>query len=448
MITLHPNIATFLYSIGRTGIAKCLDELDRHQWLSQDDVQKVQHRQLHALLEYANAFVPYYQDLFKQVGFHPSDFSLDPTTFQRIPLLTKQTIRQNYDRLITTEESRRSTLRQARTGGTTGEPMWFKQDQSYRDFNSAYVYHNMSWSGWQLGEPQSWLWGHVPHQAPFRSGSIATQVRNGIVNRFEIDGFAVTDHNLELLTRHLVKHPGGVLWCYVSPAYRYAQFVQQRGYQVQLRAMCTTAEPLFDFQRQCIERAFGCPVFNNYSSIDTGSIARECDQHRGLHVSTRNCYVEMLRDGQSMLPGEAGEIVITSLTNWGQPLIRYNIEDWGKPSDRVCPCGRGEPLIEVVEGRTIDLFKMRDGRVVYAGFLNDLIPTLEQVKQFQIVQKSLDLVVFRLVVESVIGKDDLAQLEQVSKAALGSQVEIQFEFVDSLPSTAAGKHRYLVSEVR
>jgi len=69
------------------------------------------------------------------------------------------------------------------------------------------------------------------------------------------------------------------------------------------------------------------------------------------------------------------------------------------------------------------------------------------VKQFQVIQKSLDLVIFRIVAEGELEADKLRYVEQVTKGALGEQVEVRFEFVDSLPATPTGKHRYLVSEI-
>ncbi|RME45909.1 MAG: phenylacetate--CoA ligase family protein [Caldilineae bacterium] len=422
-------------------------ELNRHQWLSAEEIEAVQRRQLQTLLEYADRYVPYYQALFARIGFRPADFAADPAAFRRIPPLTKADIRRHYDRLITTEPARRKHLFQAKTGGTTGEPLWFKQDRTYRCYNTAYVYHNMQWAGWQLGDPQFWLWGHVPEAGHRRQPSAGDWLANFIANRFDVDAFVIAPDDMERLARHMERKPGGILWSYVSTAHRFAQFLAERGHTIHLRGVYVAAEPLFPPQREQIESALGCPVFNNYSSIDTGAIARECDRHDGLHIATRNVYVEVLRNGEPVPDGEEGEFVITGLINYGMPLIRYKIEDWGAKSNRPCSCGRGEPLLKVVEGRQIDLFKTRDGRVVYGAFAKDLLPALGDVKQFQVIQKSLERVVFRIVKEGEINRQQLRFIERVTKDSLGEEVEVQFEFVDSLPDTPTGKHRYLVSEV-
>jgi hypothetical protein len=69
------------------------------------------------------------------------------------------------------------------------------------------------------------------------------------------------------------------------------------------------------------------------------------------------------------------------------------------------------------------------------------------VKQFQIIQKSLDLIVFRIVQAGPIEPKKLQELEAYTQATFGHIVEVKFEFVDSLPTSPTGKHRYLVSEV-
>jgi phenylacetate-CoA ligase len=447
MSSVRQKIAKALYSATRANMLKYLDELNQLQWLSEEKQIALQHKRLKQVLEYANTYVPYYRDLFKEMGFHPSDFAADPTCFQELPLLTKDIIRQQYDRLITTEPARQGTLVRDKTGGTTGEPLWYVQDRVYLDYMTAHVFHQMGWSGWQLGQPQGWLWGHLPAGAGYEAPSITDRLREWMVSRFHSNAFILTPQSMENFATWLEKHPSSVVWSYASTMYRFAQFARDRGRPIKLHAAYTAAEPLFDYQRQVIESVFGCRVFNSYSIREIGHVACECEQHNGLHIMMRNCYVEVLRDGKLVPDGEEGEFILTNLTNLAFPFIRYKVEDWGKKSTRQCPCGRGLPMLGVVEARMIDLFKTRDGRTVYGAFAKELMPTLGNIRQYQVIQKSLDLVVFRIVKEGLIDESKLLEIEQVSKAALGDNVEVKFEFVDSLPSTPTGKHRFLVSEV-
>lgn len=447
MTPIRQKIAKALYSVTRPNMLKCLDELNQIQWLSADEQIALQHRWLERLLKYAYTYVPYYRDLFKEIGFHPSDFAADPTCFRDIPLLSKDIVRQEYDRLITVEPERQRNLIRAKTGGTTGEPMWFIQDRIYDDYRAAHIFHQMERSGWQLGQPQGWLWGHVLAGRDSEAASVTTSFKDWLVGRFESNAFHLTPESTEKFAAQLEKHPECVVWSYVSTMYRFAQFVQDRGRPLKLHAVYTAAEPLYDHHREFIESVFGCRVFNSYSSVEIGHIACECDRHDGLHILTRNCYLEVLRDGQPVPDGEEGEFVLTNLTNWAFPFIRYRLEDWGKKLTQPCSCGCGQPMLEVVEGRIIDFFKTRDGKRVWGAFAVPMVPTLGKIKQYQIVQKSVDLIVFRMIRAGFIDESKFSDIEQACRIALGENVQVAFEFVDSLPATPTGKHRYVISEV-
>ena len=443
MIPLRQKIAKLFYWATKPDTLRYLEEINQLQWLSRDELTYRQHQQLLDLLKYANTYIPYYQKLFKEIGFHPADFAADPANFTRLPLLTKQIVRQNHKDFITTEQNKQNKLVKVKTGGTTGEPMWLMYDSSYRAYNTAHVYQEMTWSGWQVGQSQAWLWGH-----PVVGGrSQVTNVKDWIANRYESNAFHITEETLEKLALHLEKHPDSVLWSYVSTMCQFAKFLEQRGQHQKLRAAYTAAEPLYDNQRELINKVLQCPVFNSYSCVEIGSIACECEQHNGLHLRTRNCYVEILQDNQVVPDGVEGEIVLTNLTNYSFPLIRYQIEDWGRKSPLACSCGRGLPMLKVVEGRIIDHFKSNDGQLVWGAFVIPMVPMLGSIKQYQIVQKSVDQLVFRVIADGPIDETKFLEIQQAVRKVLGHNVEAKLEFVDSLPATPTGKHRYTSSEV-
>ncbi len=446
MISMRQWISRLSYSVGKSDIMTCLCELEPLQWLSRDEVMDRQRQDLYNLLEYANAHVSYYQDLFKQIGFHPSDFTADPACFAQLPILTKKTVQQNFDRLVTTDVQKKRGMVKVKTGGTTGEPMWLMYDSTYRTYNTAHVYQEMVWAGWELGQPQAWLWGH-PVVGAGAKIPFLKQAKDWLANRIESNAFHITDKSLERLAVQLERQPNAQLWSYVSTMYRFAQFLEQRGHRIRLQAAHTAAEPLYDDKRAFIEQVLGCKVFNSYSCVEIGSIAAECEQHNGLHIRTRNCYLEVLRDGQPVSDGEEGEFVLTNLINYGFPLIRYKVEDWGRKSVDACPCGRGLPLLQIVEGRTIDHFKTRNGRLVWGAFVIPMVPLLGAIQQYQIVQETVDSLVFRVIPAGPMDEARFADIQQAVKTVLGENVAARLEFVDSLPKTPTGKHRYTISQV-
>ena len=129
------------------------------------------------------------------------------------------------------------------------------------------------------------------------------------------------------------------------------------------------------------------------------------------------------------------------------PFIRYSIEDIGAWSLlEHCPCGRELPLMDLVQGRRVDMFKTKDGRAVWGGFASPMFG-MKGVKRFQLVQKSLDLVVARVVKDGELDQRQLDTIERTVKIALGDDVEVRFEFPDEIPVLDSGKYRYAISEI-
>ena len=130
------------------------------------------------------------------------------------------------------------------------------------------------------------------------------------------------------------------------------------------RTVFSTADVLDQNSRQLIESAFDVRVTDLYGAYEFGHIAWECPQHAGYHVNTESVVLELLKDGRPASPGEAGEVVATSLNSYAMPFLRYRLGDLCSPSHRPCPCGRGLPLLELVQGRSNDAIRLPDGRVV------------------------------------------------------------------------------------
>ncbi len=423
-----------------------LDELNRTLWLSRDELLALQRNKLHRLLEYAYTYVPYYRRLFDQVGFKPADILADSTFFQKIPTLSKTLIRENFNDLLTTESRRRKQMKRDTTGGSTGEPLVFMIDNDVRDRMTAYLHHHLGWTGWQLGQPHAYIWG-----ASFElktSQSLRAKLMDWVLNRFATNAYVLSEESMSAFALQIRRRRPRLLVGYPSSLYRFAEFVRERGFDgIQFDAIVCSAEILYPTQRQFIESVLHGKMFDRYSTRETGPIAYECTAHKGLHVIVDNNYVEILKDGQPAEAGEAGEVIVTNLNNYSMPFIRYRTEDvavWRAEDN--CPCGRAHPMMEVMQGRRVDMFKTKDGRAVWGGFAS-LMFDMGGVKRFQLVQKSLDHVVVRIVKDAPLDETRLAKIERTLHIALGNDVNVEFEFPDEIAVESSGKHRYTISEI-
>jgi phenylacetate-CoA ligase len=427
-----------------------LAELDRNQWLSREKLLALQQEKLHRLLAYAYTFVPYYRRTFDQVGFRPDDILTDPIAFQKIPFLTKPLVRQNFDDLITTEKNRRNKLSRGSTSGSTGEPLVFLQDNNSRDSDSAYTNHFYMWSGWQFGQPHAHMYGTSFGLS--KVGHLRAQLEHWAFNRFKTNAYALSEESMQAFAAKAMRRRPRLLYGNSSAFFHFAQFLRDHpAYDLRfVDAVYCTSEVLYPAQRQLIEDTFDCRVFSLYGAWELGVLGCECEAHAGLHVAVENAYIEILKDGTPTEPGEAGDIFVTNLNNYGMPFIRYQLADvvaW-HPDER-CPCGRAHPMLKSVEGRSNDLFRSRDGRIVGSGGggIGNPLWDMEGVRKFQFIQKTLDYVVVRIVKDGPMSQAQRAVVERAVRAALGDHVKLDFEFPEDIPIERSGKHRYQICEL-
>ena len=104
-----------------------------------------------------------------------------------------------------------------------------------------------------------------------------------------------------------------------------------------LKAVITNAEPLYDFQKKYIGKAFDCPVFDAYGGEGMPT-ANQCES--GCYHILPSMIVNMESEGKNLDEGQPGRLLLTSLTNFAMPMIQYDIADLGIMGEGECSCGR------------------------------------------------------------------------------------------------------------
>ena len=229
---------------------------------------------------------------------------------------------------------------------------------------------------------------------------------------------------------------------------RHAEKRDQRMDDLGIKVAFVTSERLYDDQRETIARVFGCKVANGYGGRDAGFIAHECPEG-GMHLTAEDIVVEIVDpQGRVLPPGQAGEIVVTHLATKDFPFIRYRTGDVAVLDDGRCACGRGLPMLREIQGRTTDFVVAADGTVMHGLALIYILRDLPGVKQFKIVQESLQATRMLLVRRRHFRcRAACPRFEHKARARLGPQVQISVEQVDDIPPEQSGKFRYVVSHV-
>jgi phenylacetate-CoA ligase len=396
-------------------------------------------------LRHAYETVPYYRRTWQAAGVHPCDVTaLDD--LKHFPIVTKADIRAHEAELLSTAYAKEKLVVK-RTSGSTGVPLTIRLDEPGKQWKFACTLRADEWSGWRLGQRVAKVWGNPE----YRHFGWKGRLRNWLLDRaVHLDTVLLTDERIEEFIRAIRRHRPGLIFGHAHSLYLVADRLKKAGVtDVRPNGVISTAMPLHAWQRRVIEEVFGVPATDRYGCEEVSLIACECEVHRGLHVNTDSVYVEIetTTDGCFRKP-HTGPLLVTDLSNFAMPLIRYRIGDVVTLTDRTCPCGRGLPLIEKVEGRDADYVVTPTGGLVSGISLTENFALLiAGAAQVQIVQETVTHLRIRLVPDERFSDESRRQIAKLVGDTFGPAMRYDVELVDAIPQEPSGKYRFCVSKV-
>jgi phenylacetate-CoA ligase len=399
---------------------------------------------LAAILSHAVSRVPYYRQ-FSSLPVAEAPFE----ALRAFPLLDKSIIRARGDELYSTDLPTRRWHTNT-SGGSTGVPVRLIQDAEYGDRTRATTMLYWHLMGHDFGEREVWLWGSERDILQGGLG-LGQRLKRFLNNQVVFNAFRMTETTMREALATLNRRPPGVVMAYAQVVYELARFAERNSIAVRRQnAIVSRANTLFPFMRETLERVFGCPVYNYYGSREVSGIASEIPGHEGLWIAPWNCYVEVVDpQGNATADGAEGELVVTCLSNYAMPLIRYRIGDTGVLMPRGAgPHPRASRMLASVTGRTVDLFRLSDGTLVSGGYLAMLLYFRDWIRAFQVVQKREDWIVYRFVLEGrEVPRTDWEEICSGVRKLFGADCQVDMEIVDEIPALPSGKYRYTISEV-
>lgn len=410
-------------------------------------IAEYQGSQLRKIVAHAYDTVPYYRRVFDERGLKPNDIR-EPGDLVKLPVLTRKDIQQNFGELRSRAFKPRQ-LRLGHTSGTTGSPLEIYYDAQVIHITYALMDRQYRWAGARLernGDRAVVLRGNVI--VPVSQKRPPYWRHNRFHNQMLMSSFHLSTDNLPLYVQEIERFKPAVLDGYPSTCYVLARHLLDSGRTLPLRAVVTSSETLYDFQREAIERAFQCRVFDYFAAAERVLFATECERHEGHHLAEEYGIVEVL-DEQSQLVtrGQMGTLVGTSLHNFGMPLLRYATNDVSALKTKPCSCGRTLPLMEDVSTKAEDILALADGRLISPSVLTHPFKPMHSVEQSQVVQEDYDHVVIRLVPNKNYRPEEGEHLVREFQARLGSNVRVEVRLVDALERTKSGKFKWVISKV-
>jgi len=408
-------------------------ELERRQFDPPDVVATRQQCMLRRIVRHAIEQVPYYRKL--GVGPDLAEF----------PILTKQAVREHRELLRAANYRHRPTTTK-KTSGSTGVPLKVVIDEDGLAWKRACTIRADEWSGWRRGGRVAKAWGNPE----YRQFGIKGWLRNKLLERaIHLDTLKMTDVDIADFARQLRRHRPSLIFGHAHSVYLLADYLRQHGVTPpRPTGIITTAMVLHDFERQRIEEVFDCRVTNRYGCEEVSLIACECPAHQGLHVNVDSVYVEIMDGDQPAKPGRPGQVVVTDLSNFAMPLIRYRVGDVASWSANTCACGRSFPLLERIEGREADYVITASGHRISGISLTENFATLVPgIAQLQIVQEEVERFRFRIVPAPEFTDRGASRLAELVRERFGPSTRFTCEFVNVIPVEPSGKYRFCISHV-
>lgn len=420
-------------------VIRPLWELNRHQWWPADRLRELQDRRVRALIQHAYARVPYYRQLFHERGLSPDDIrSVDDLA--RIPILTRQTALERRADLLA-EGVDPEHCRRSRTSGTSGQPLILYRTRAEVTHGNLTYFRALVANGFRVWDKQLFITGSAGDVLPparhwvdrlrrrrKRQLHTATEMGNqlGLLRTFRPDVIMGFNQALRLLARAVMKEG----WGDITP-----------------RLVSGGGDHADGPTRADIKAAFGVELIDKYGTAEADCIGWECPAHAGYHLSVDTVVVEFLRAGQPAGPDEPGHVIATPLHLRAMPLIRYDLGDIATPTAETCPCGRGLPLMKLIEGRAESFITLPSGAVISGtGTFNHSLNSDPAVVDWQVVQEDYDRIEVRMAAQGDVPAT-VARVSRKLEELFRHEVTVRIEVVERLRESPGAKIRRVVSRV-
>ncbi len=414
---------------------EALEQFKNFDYRNRSAIEKIQNEKFLSLLEYAYNNSPFYKSFYKDVDLSKI---MSVKDIHLLPILDKETLRQNLESIYTIPEKGSYC---SKTGGTTGKSLHFRHKVSDYQTRLAYLDAFKARHGFMHREMKRASFNRSTIVPPSQKSKIFWRYNKWMKQKLYSSHRCHGD-NIKYYVEDLNKFKPHSIDGYPSSIYSVAKYINDNNVKLEFTplAIFTTSETLYPNYRTEIEKAFGCKIYDQYSSSEGATFIFECE-HGNLHIGEDTGIIEI---------GEDGEMLITSFFTHGTPLIRYKIGDKAIAGEDsfVCPCGLMLKTVKSLEGRTKDYILSKSHGKFTSVHLNTSIELLStKVKGVQFVQNSVDFIDIYLEVEEGYDSKEDKLLRDELAYKIGSDMEFVFHHVSHLSKTENGKFKFIINNL-
>ncbi|WP_312535366.1 phenylacetate--CoA ligase family protein [Acinetobacter variabilis] len=357
---------------------------------------------------------------------------------EKIKPLEKTDLINNLNKIKTISESEGIV---SLTGGTTGASMkviYTKKDIQER---FAILDHFRAQHGYELGKKTAW----------FSGKNLITQkdIDRGICSHYDFvnkikfySTFLINEKNFDVYWKSLNEFQPEFLVGFPSSVFEICQIARDRGlkYKGKAKVFFPTAETVLPEHREVIFEILGCKLVDQYASSEGAPFILECSKGH-LHIHPLTGIFEVVDD--DLNPARSGQMLVTSFTTHGTPLIRYKIGDSITLADnsKKCDCGSIFPLVERIEGRTNDYILSPTHGKVNLGNISNSTKDTRGIVCFQLIQDKIDHLEVRIVASKDFDKKQEMNFISSLRERIGNEIELDIRYVEAIEKEKSGKFR-------
>lgn len=377
---------------------------------SRKELEKIQIKLLKNQVKYCYENSTFYRNKFKNFGITPDDIKkLDD--IQKIPFTYKSDLRDNYPFEMVTVPMEQIVELHA-SSGTTGNPVV-----------GAYTINDMN------------IWGELMARSLYTTGVRKEDIMHNAYGYGLFTGGLGFHYGAQKIGTTILPISGGmterqiklmqdlgstILCCTPSYAIYLAETMIKKGINpkkdLKLKIGHFGAEPWSEKIRDRIEKELSIEAYDIYGLTELcgPGVSVECFEHNGLHIWEDHFLIETInpKTGEVIAPGEEGELVFTTLTKKGLPMLRFRTRDISVIQNEPCKCGRTHSRMMRIRGRSDDMMIIRGVNVFPSQIEYAIMGLPELAAQYEIILERPDaLDVFSIRVELTEESVKNSQLE-------------------------------------
>lgn len=388
-----------------------------------------QQQELISFVRFAYQNSSFYREFYKDVDIESVKTVED---LEKLPILTKEMLRKHIDDIMI---STNQPSCYCNTGGTTGKSLRVKMLCDDMMCRMAMLDHFKAKVGFEHRKMRRATF-NGKHIVPPGSKNKVFWRNNAACKQRIYSSFHITEENMKYYVEDLNRYKPHALDGFFTSMCDIANYIERHNIALTFKpvAIFPTSETLTDEGRALLERVFGCKVYNQYASSEGAPFVNDCPQQK-LHVS--------LASGVFEPYGDNNEVLVTSFTTHGTPLIRYRIGDCMIfENNSVCDCGDASTMVKTIEGRSQDYLFTGDGLKVYhLGSILKGVPNV--IIHMQFIQEKKQEILLCLQVDAQYTSEHEKTIRENFTHVFGKNTNLNIQYVKEITRESSGKYKMI-----